>query len=157
MTDKYIAVNDVMNTAPREELDMEDEHLTPDRVREREARRVKQRGEIWTLIAVHEPTGHWAGFTEVVRCDWMGDLMWQGNTGVDPNHREKGLGRWLKAAMLLRVLDEKPEVGRIETWNAGSNEPMLGINIAMGFRPVKYYGDWQISTEALREAVAKRI
>jgi GNAT superfamily N-acetyltransferase len=141
--EQYVAVNDVMNTAPLERLDMEDFHLTPERVREKEARRARTHRHAWTLIARHEPTGYFAGFTEVGFADWMGDLMWQGDTGVDPAHRDKGLGRWLKAAMALRVLDERPEVSRIDTWNAGSNRPMLAINVAMGFRPLKYYGNWQ--------------
>jgi GNAT superfamily N-acetyltransferase len=150
LLEAYVVVNDVMNTAPKENLDMDDWHLTPERVREREARRAKRRGHQWTLIARHDPTGDLAGFTEVGFADWMSDLMWQGDTGVDPAHREKGLGRWLKAAMALRVLDERPEVGRIDTWNAGSNRPMLAINIAMGFRPVKYYGDWQVNIDSLQ-------
>jgi mycothiol synthase len=154
--DQYIEVVEIMNTAPREDLDMEDWHDTPERVRENDARRARQRRRKWTLIARHDPTGHFAGFTEVAFADWMGDLMWQGGTAVDPDHRDRGLGRWLKAAMALRILDERPDVTRIDTWNAGSNRPMLAINIAMGFRPVKYYGDWQIATDALQEAVAKR-
>ena len=145
LLEAYVAVNDVMNTAPKENLDLDDIHLTPERVREAEEQRAKHRKHKWTLIARHDPSGELAGFTEVAFADWMGDLMWQGDTGVDPKHRDKGLGRWLKAAMALRVLDERPEVARIDTWNAGSNRPMLAINIAMGFRPVKYYGDWQKS------------
>jgi GNAT superfamily N-acetyltransferase len=70
--------------------------------------------------------------------------VWQGGTAVDPTHRNKGLGRWLKAAMLQRLLDERPEVANVDTWNAGSNEPMLAINVALGFRPVKYYNARQI-------------
>jgi mycothiol synthase len=143
LVDAYVTLNDVMNTAPRENLDMEDYHWTPERLREAEVRRARHRRHQWTIVARHDPSGEMAGFTEVTFADWMGDLMWQGDTGVDPKHREKGLGRWLKAAMALRILDERPEIARIDTWNAGSNRPMLAINVAMGFRPLKYYGDWQ--------------
>ena len=139
----YVDLNDVMNTAPIENLDMEDWHWTVERLREAEELRARVRKHQWTLIARHEPSGELAGFTEVQFGDWMGDLAWQGDTGVDPKHREKGLGRWLKAAMALRILDEKPEIARVDTWNAGSNRPMLAINVAMGFRPVRYYGNWQ--------------
>ncbi|MBA3653804.1 MAG: GNAT family N-acetyltransferase [Actinobacteria bacterium] len=157
LLDAYVGVTEIMNTAPREELDMEDWHDTPARVREREARRARRRRHQWTLMVRHDPTGALAGFTDIGWGDWMDDLAWQGGTAVDPAHREKGIGRWLKAAMLLRVLDERPEVARIDTWNAGSNRPMLAINVALGFRPVKHYGTWQIATDGLLAAVTKRV
>jgi mycothiol synthase len=157
LLDQYIAVNDVMNTAPREELDMEDEHFTPDRIRERDRRAAQRDDHLWCLIVRHDPTGHFAGYTEIEWSAYMNELVWQGGTAVDPVHREKGLGRWLKAAMLLRLLDERPEVRYVDTWNAGSNEPMLAINVALGFRPAKHYNARQIATEALGEAIAKRV
>jgi GNAT superfamily N-acetyltransferase len=60
----------------------------------------------------------------------------QGDTAVDPAHREKGLGRWLKAVNLRRLLDERPAVQVVDTGNASSNEPMLNLNVALGFRPL---------------------
>jgi RimJ/RimL family protein N-acetyltransferase len=156
LVEQFVPFTEVMNTAPRDDLDMEDWTETPERYAEDWERAIALGDKSWTLCARHEPTGELGGFTDVWFADWMGDLMWQGNTGVDPKHREKGLGRWLKAAMLQKILDERPQVARIDTWNAGSNEPMLAINVALGFRPVKYYGDWQIPTDALRDAAAKR-
>ena len=38
--------------------------------------------------------------------------------------------------MIKRFVSEFPEMEKIETGNAGSNEPMLNINIQMGFKPV---------------------
>jgi hypothetical protein len=40
----------------------------------------------------------------------------------------EGLGRWMKAANGLRLLDERPESRVIQTFNAGSNEATLAIN-----------------------------
>src|SRR5205823_5758149 len=97
--DAYVAHMEVMNTAPRDELDMEDWLESPERYIEDWARNDALGDHGWTLCARHDPTGELAGFTEVYFADWMGDLAWQGNTGVDPGHRDKGLGRWLKAAM----------------------------------------------------------
>ncbi len=156
LLEPFVALWHVMNTAPRDDLDMEDWQLTPERFREQEARAIREGRRRWVVVARHDPSGELAGFTELGWAPWETDLVWQGDTGVDPAHREKGLGRWLKAVNLLRLLDERPEVTRIDTWNAGSNRPMLAINIALGFRPVKHYGDWQISVDALRDAVAKR-
>ena len=55
-------------------------------------------------------------------------------TGVQENFRGRGLGKWLKAAMLLKLRDEYPDVEVLTTSNATSNEPMLAINQKMGFR-----------------------
>src|SRR5262249_47458628 len=133
LLDAYVAVLEVMNTAPREELDMEDEHHTPERQRERETRAARRGDHDWILMARHEPTGAIAGYTEIEWMAYSNELVWQGGTAVDPTHRNKGLGRWLKAAMIQRLLAERPTVRYVDTWNAGSNEPMLNINIALGF------------------------
>jgi GNAT superfamily N-acetyltransferase len=70
-------------------------------------------------------------------------------TGVFPEYRSKGLGRWLKAAMLQRVLTERPVVKYVRTGNADSNAAMLKINNQLGFRP--YYSDalWQVELAAV--------
>ena len=80
-------------------------------------------------------------------------LAYQDDTGVDPEHRNKGLGRWLKAAMAKRFVSEFPDVTAIETGNAGSNEPMLNINIAMGFKTVLEVNAWQGDIATVREAL----
>jgi len=54
---------------------------------------------------------------------------------VQPNYRGHGLGKWLKAVMLTRVLLEKPDVHYVRTGNAEANVPMLRINHALGFGP----------------------
>jgi len=97
------------------------------------------------------------GFIQVSFSGWRTTIAKQNDTGVDPAHRDKGLGRWMKAAMLLRLLDEKPDVVKIDTGNAGSNAPMLGINHAMGFRLAKVSGNWQGDIDVLRTRAAERL
>jgi RimJ/RimL family protein N-acetyltransferase len=91
---------------------------------------------IWTLVAREDATGELAGYTALFFPKHRPWQAQQGDTGVDPAHRNKGLGRWLKAANLLRLLDERPEAQVVDTDNADSNEPMLNINMALGFRPL---------------------
>ena len=64
-----------------------------------------------------------------------GHLLGQGGTAVVPTHRGRGIGKWLKATMLERVLDEWPGATLVRTGNADANAPMLAINTRLGFRP----------------------
>ncbi len=141
------ALNEVMNTAPREKLDMEDMHFTPEHLRQMEQGMVAAGTQRWTLYACKGETGRFAGFTEV----WWNPnrplVVSQGGTGVFPEFRGRGLGRWMKAAMLDRVLRERPQAGFVRTGNADSNAAMLGINEALGFKPYLSHCVWQVETE----------
>jgi mycothiol synthase len=147
----------VMNTAPRDDIDMEDWIETPERYREREEKSLAKGMRNWRLIARHVPSGELAGFTEFFFPPHTEELVIQEATGVRPTHRDKGLGRWLKAANLLRLLDERPQAKYVDTWNAFSNGPMLGINIAMGFEIVRGYAAFQATTDDLAAAVKERL
>jgi mycothiol synthase len=140
----------IMNTAPRESFEVEDEVLTPEHWREMESNARDSKSQLHTLIAVHRPTGRFAGYTQIKTQELQPDLAWQLDTGVDPEHRNKGLGRWLKAGMIRRIVGAYPRVARVDTYNAGSNEPMLNINIAMGFAPFHISNSWQGSLQTVR-------
>lgn len=154
---RFIDLTHVMNTAPRDELEMEDFKQTPERFREGEDRFLAQGYTGWTLVVVEDATGEFAGFTELGFASYDPTVAWQGGTGVVPAHRNKGLGRWLKADMVLRLMDGKPAVEKIDTDNAHSNDPMLGINIAMGFKIVKSSWAWQVPTDVAEEKVAAKL
>ena len=152
--DRFVQLNMVMNTAPRDELEVEDWVHTPERHRENERRGVEQGFTWWTLVARHDDSDELAGYTEFVFPPSHPEVAWQEATAVDPKHRDKGLGRLLKATNALRLLDERPEVRHVDTWNAFSNDPMLHINIAMGFEVVNTFAAYQITVEALRQRLA---
>ncbi|HVF73783.1 MAG TPA: GNAT family N-acetyltransferase [Acidimicrobiales bacterium] len=135
----------VMNTAPLEDFEMEPTVLTPDELVERDTARVAQGTTMWTVAAVDAVTNEVAGYTEIGFVQGRSTVS-QGNTGVWPEHRNHGLGRLLKAEMLLRLLDRRPDVSAVETWNAGSNEPMLKINVELGFEVVDWWWNLQGST-----------
>ncbi|MEA3076352.1 MAG: hypothetical protein QOF60_1260 [Actinomycetota bacterium] len=151
--DKFVALTMVMNTAPRDDLEMDDWIHTPERHREQEERALRQGYKWWTVVCRHDETDELCGFTEFVFPPYDPTAAWQEATAVDPVHRDKGIGRWLKAANALRLMDEHPEVTHVDTWNAFSNAPMLGINIAMGFEVVKSYTEYQIPTDRLAAAL----
>jgi hypothetical protein len=59
------------------------------------------------------------------------------------------LGKWIKAAMLLRIRELHPDVQWIATENAGSNEPMLAINHKLGFKQHRVGTAYQMTRERL--------
>ena len=145
--DAIAKLTDVMNTAPRENLDMEDMHTSPEQIRQREQMEAAMGVQRWTIYAAETGTGRFAGFTETTWKPSRPEVVSQGGTGVFPEFRGLGLGRWLKAAMLARILTDRPEAKFVRTGNADSNAAMLGINHALGFKLYMSTCVWQIETE----------
>jgi hypothetical protein len=54
----------------------------------------------------------------------------------------------VKILNLRRLLSLHPGVQRVLTFNAAENDHMLGINIALGFTPAGYDGEWQRTAPA---------
>jgi len=149
---KYCDLVAVMNTAPREDYQADDEVMTPENWRKIEDEVAGSQGHLNICIAVHKPTGEFAGYTSIKTQDLEPEAAGQWDTGVYSDHRNKGLGRWLKAANIKSVLERYPRVERITTDNAGSNEPMLAINIEMGFQPLQTTQAWQGDLAPARKA-----
>ncbi|HUR77527.1 MAG TPA: GNAT family N-acetyltransferase [Acidimicrobiales bacterium] len=152
--DPFVAEQNVMNTAPTENLEYEDEVFTVGRLRDREAMHAHRNIEQIVRVARHKPTGEFVGHSDVWLPQRWPTKAYQNDTGVNPAHREKGLGRWLKAQMLLDLMNERPQLDNISTWNAGSNDAMLGINYAMGFKTVTEFGEHQVRADAALDKLA---
>ena len=145
-----------MNSEPRGDVEVEDWTLTPERLREQEAYNATTGIKSWMMYVRHRASGEFAGYTET---GWQADVptvVEQWGTTVKPEYRGRGLGRWLKAAMLEKVLNERPEAEFVRTGNADINAPMLAINRALGFKPYKAFTLWQADVAALKTYAEKR-
>ena len=150
------AMYEVMNTEPRGELEIEDHTVAPKDLRQDEAYLAARGVERWTFYTKHKPSGELAGYTEVFWDPEEPENVRQGDTGVLPKYRGHGLGKWLKAAMLEKVLRERPQVKRVRTGNADANVPMLAINRALGFKPYLSETVWQLERDKLQAYLANK-
>lgn len=142
-------LNTAMNDAPSDDLQLEALAWTEDDVATAEAATQARGQEKWMTLAL-APDGAPAGLTAVFVNDTDPTYGVQGNTVVIAAHRQRGIGRWLKAAMWRRLRSERPQLQYLLVENAASNLPMLTINEEMGFVEVNRYADWQGTVAALR-------
>lgn len=124
--------NFTVNQIPLGDLEMKHQ-VTPEYLREAE-KQVRESGARWYVKVTQEMNGRISGLTEIVYHPGMPHRVEQELTGVRTEYRGRGLGKWLKADMLLFIRDTLPGVKYINTGNADSNAPMLSINERMGFK-----------------------
>jgi len=131
----FAASRRAMDDMPMDETDVAAEAWDVDRVRAIAAA-VDKRGDILcTVAAVSEADGAVVGFTELVVPGAKGRDAEHYGTGVLPEHRRRGLARWMKAAAILHVRDAHPEVAGLLTDTADSNVAMRRINDTLGYAP----------------------
>ena len=129
--------------APGGGLDLHEDRWDAARVRATEAE-LRERGMRHSVAAaVHGPTGALVAFSAFKRPAWTDEFVHQHDTLVLAEHRGRRLGMLVKTANLQRLAAEQPGARRIGTWNAEENAHMLGINVALGFRPSGGSGEWQ--------------
>lgn len=148
----YLEAANGMNDAPKGDIAFGEWRETREQQREREDW-LRQAGiEAWLILAVHEATGAGAGFTAVAYDPKVPHVVQQHGTAVIAGHRGHHLGLWMKAAMLERILAERPQATFIRTGNANVNEWMLDINTKLGFRLAWQSTLWQIPLARARKA-----
>jgi GNAT superfamily N-acetyltransferase len=145
--DAVVQLFELTNQQPIGDIDIEDTHMTPELLRQAEKAIFARGNQRWTFYIVEKVTGKFAGYTETIWNPNRPHILRQDMTGVFPEYRNKGLGRWLKAAMLDKVLKEHPEVKYVRTGNADTNAAMLKINNELGFKPYMANAFWQIEID----------
>ena len=144
LVEAYARLKATMSTdVPIAGLDWEREDWDTARVREEEQALVRGGVQSAVTAAVHGSTGELAGYTVLNWRPAVPESIAQQDTLVTSGHRGRRLGMLIKVANLRRAHDRWPEARSVLTWNANENQHMLAINIALGFKPAGYEGEWQ--------------
>ncbi|GAA3683992.1 GNAT family N-acetyltransferase [Nocardioides ginsengisoli] len=122
-----------INDAPTDDLDYEDEVFSGGRMRAYEDSVAAHGNELYRVVARHVPTGELAGQTVVAVSRDQPGWGSQHDTSVVRAHRGHRLGLLLKADMLRWLRDAEPGLDSLTTWNAESNEQMIGVNEILGY------------------------
>lgn len=135
-------VGSLMTEAPFGELELEPEVIDAERIRANE-RVLEESGRTrYTTVAI-APDGSVAAYSELVLPGHDPGRVYQWGTLAHPDHRGHRLGLATKARNLLWLQREREDVRLLVTYNAEVNRHMIGVNEAMGFRPVARMGEFQ--------------
>jgi GNAT superfamily N-acetyltransferase len=129
----YVDADRAMYDAPFDDLDISFPEITEESIRLNEESHA-ERGMTEKVVLALDPDGNAAAVTEIALLASRPWHAWQQGTSTIAAHRGQGLGRWIKAEMVMQLLEDHPEVAIIETGNANTNQSMLNINLQMGFR-----------------------
>jgi GNAT superfamily N-acetyltransferase len=150
----YIQAAEGINDMPRGDLAFNDWKLTEAQIRQRESFYQQAGLTFWLLLAIDAQTGEGVGLTEVEFNPLDPHAIQQEGTAVVAAHRGHGIGLWLKAVMLERILAERSDSRFIRTGNANVNAQMLAINDKLGFRYAWQSTLWQLPIPDARKALA---
>lgn len=129
--------------APTGDLPWEPEKVDADQIRQGELLRERHGRVTYNTGAMIRE--RLVGWTMIVGSRADPAHAWQSITLVDRAHRGHRLGMLLKVANLSHVRESRAGLEVIDTFNADSNEHMLRINRAMGFRAVDRATYWQLA------------
>ncbi len=132
--DQLAVMASAINDAPTDDLDIEDEVFTPDRMRAYESAQLDRGNRMYRTFVRHRDSGELAGHSVVVVDGERPEYAEQHDTSVVAAHRGHRLGLLLKTDMNLWLREIQPQITEIGTWNAESNDFMIGVNEAIGYR-----------------------
>ncbi|MBA2952613.1 GNAT family N-acetyltransferase [Nocardioides sp. MAH-18] len=132
-----------INDAPTDDLDVEDEVFTPERIAAYEQAWAARGGLMYRVVARHRRSGALAGQSVVVVDGERPHLVEQHDTSVLAEHRGHRLGLLLKLEVLRWLAAAEPQVREIDTWNAETNDHMIAVNELLGYRVLGRAVDYQ--------------
>ena len=146
--EQVAAVHAAMADAPRN-AGVEPSVWDADRIRRLEKLTAEHGVGSYTVVARHDASDRLAAITQIVTDPGAPGWGIQQLTAVLQQHRGHRLGLLVKVAMLELLGSAAPDVGRIVTDNAGSNEHMIAINAQLGFEVSGVTRSWQLDLTGL--------
>ena len=144
LLDAVAQMTAAINDAPVDDLDIEDEVFTGERVRGYEEATLNRGCRLYRLVARHRDSGELAGHTVVAVEEERPQLGEQDDTSVVRAHRGHRLGVLLKVGMLRWLREQEPQLREVTTWNAASNAHMIAVNELLGYEVVLTGAEWQL-------------
>jgi len=72
-------------------------------------------------------------------------------TGTLKDYRRQGIGKWMKATMFLKLIEEFPSLREIKTETSPENYGSKAISLQMGYQQIGTEIDWLISRENIEK------
>jgi mycothiol synthase len=141
---------------PFDDLDMEPMITTAQTIAER-AKQFDGVIERTTALARHVESGRIVGYSGITVPVGESETLQTTLTVVHRDHRGHALGKWIKAAVIMRALEKYPDSLRLTTENAVSNAPMIAINDAIGFKPEFETIAHQANVDVIEKYLAGRL
>ncbi|QSB06589.1 GNAT family N-acetyltransferase [Natronoglycomyces albus] len=130
----------ILTEIPTGDLDLQAETFGVERSIERQRLRTEAGTDVVQTVVRDPDSGLYVGYTVLLVYAAPAEHAAQGITLIDPEHRGKGLGMWLKLANLRLLREHYPRVRLIETDTADVNAGMNAINKKLGFA-TRYYSE----------------
>lgn len=134
-----------INDAPLDDLDLDDEDYSPERVEAYETAQELRGDRLYRVLARERSTGRLGGHTVVVVEGERPEIGHQHDTAVAREHRGHRLGLLVKAELATWLAEAEPQLRTLDTFNAESNTHMLAVNAALGYRPVGRIVNYQLT------------
>ncbi|HEY3002912.1 MAG TPA: GNAT family N-acetyltransferase [Kribbellaceae bacterium] len=136
LLDPMAVLSGSINDAPTDDLDIEDDVFTADRLRILERSAEAREWNLYRVVARRRSDGELAGHTAIFAERGRPHVGHQHDTAVAREHRGHRLGLLLKLDLLRWMRDAEPALGQIDTWNAESNDHMVAVNETLGYRVI---------------------
>ncbi len=134
--EQLVTVTDSINDSPLDDLEIEDEVFSVERLRAFEHAQIESGNRLYRVVARHRDTGELVGHTVATVDVERPEIGDQEDTTVVREHRGHRLGLLLKSDLCRWLAVVEPQLRTLDTWNAESNDHMIGVNERLGYRPV---------------------
>jgi RimJ/RimL family protein N-acetyltransferase len=143
LLDDVVRMTAAINDAPTDDLDIEDEVFSPERIRAFEQAMAGWDRTLYRVVAQHKESGELGGHSLVGVERDRPDVGWQLDTAVVRAHRGHRLGLLVKIDLLRWLREAEPKMATIDTWNAESNQHMIAVNEQLAYRIIGRALDYQ--------------